>query len=253
MASPHRESTIHSICIDYRSVYPETLRKFLLAASGMHRYWDDNINDTGHAISRNRTYTQPQEGVSLTRSLLKALVGTIQHVAVSWFPVLRVGEVLLRTPGHSGRRKSRARARIISSREDSSDTYINLREELMAIRDSEDGKSHGNLRISSRSLIAAATTLNIGHTETDSMAKTGKKSNRGWWWDHFVEHPGYAAKESASMVSEMHREMKLQLQALVLSAGTVMRKQSPLKQWMTWMLHWQEAANESSAASRGKG
>jgi hypothetical protein len=33
------------------------------------------------------------------------------------------------------------------------------------------------------------------------MMKTGKKSNRGWWWDHFVVHPGYAAKESASVVS----------------------------------------------------
>jgi hypothetical protein len=33
------------------------------------------------------------------------------------------------------------------------------------------------------------------------MTKTGKKSNRGWWWDHFVVHPGYAVKESASVVS----------------------------------------------------
>ncbi|KIK97537.1 hypothetical protein PAXRUDRAFT_72544, partial [Paxillus rubicundulus Ve08.2h10] len=28
-----------------------------------------------------------------------------------------------------------------------------------------------------------------------------KRSNRGWWWDHFTEHPGYANKENASMVS----------------------------------------------------
>ncbi|KAG2116714.1 uncharacterized protein F5147DRAFT_649153 [Suillus discolor] len=63
------------------------------------------------------------------------------------------------------------------------------------------GPTASVLPISSRSLIATATTLNVGHTETDSMAKTGKKSNRGWWWDHFVEHPGYATKESASMVS----------------------------------------------------
>lgn len=33
------------------------------------------------------------------------------------------------------------------------------------------------------------------------MMKTGEKSNRGWWWDHFVVHPGYAMKESASVVS----------------------------------------------------
>ncbi|KAG1727642.1 ribonuclease H-like domain-containing protein [Suillus paluster] len=35
------------------------------------------------------------------------------------------------------------------------------------------------------------------------MAKISKrsKSNRGWWWDHFVEHPGYAVKDPASMVS----------------------------------------------------
>ncbi|KAH0828566.1 hypothetical protein J3R83DRAFT_2836 [Lanmaoa asiatica] len=32
---------------------------------------------------------------------------------------------------------------------------------------------------------------------------SGKRcsNNRGWWWDHFVEHPGYATKEPASMVS----------------------------------------------------
>ncbi|KIK74981.1 hypothetical protein PAXRUDRAFT_174208, partial [Paxillus rubicundulus Ve08.2h10] len=31
---------------------------------------------------------------------------------------------------------------------------------------------------------------------------SGKKcSNQGWWWDHFTEHPGYANKESTSMVS----------------------------------------------------
>ncbi|KIK94213.1 hypothetical protein PAXRUDRAFT_143331, partial [Paxillus rubicundulus Ve08.2h10] len=23
----------------------------------------------------------------------------------------------------------------------------------------------------------------------------------GWWWDHFIEHPGYANKEEMSMVS----------------------------------------------------
>ncbi|KAF8549193.1 hypothetical protein OG21DRAFT_1488736 [Imleria badia] len=28
-----------------------------------------------------------------------------------------------------------------------------------------------------------------------------KRSNRGWWWDHFTEHPGYANKEENSMVS----------------------------------------------------
>jgi hypothetical protein len=33
------------------------------------------------------------------------------------------------------------------------------------------------------------------------MTRASKKLNRGWWWDHFVEHPGYAAKESASLVS----------------------------------------------------
>ncbi|KAG2096972.1 uncharacterized protein F5147DRAFT_778116 [Suillus discolor] len=33
------------------------------------------------------------------------------------------------------------------------------------------------------------------------MVKIGKRSNRGWWWDHFVEHPGYAVKDPASMVS----------------------------------------------------
>jgi hypothetical protein len=33
------------------------------------------------------------------------------------------------------------------------------------------------------------------------MTKTGKKSHRGWWWDHFIVHPGYAAKESTSLVS----------------------------------------------------
>lgn len=31
--------------------------------------------------------------------------------------------------------------------------------------------------------------------------KIGKRSNQGWWWDHFVEHPGYAVKDPASMVS----------------------------------------------------
>jgi hypothetical protein len=33
------------------------------------------------------------------------------------------------------------------------------------------------------------------------MAKISKGSNRGWWWDHFVEHTGYTAKETASMFS----------------------------------------------------
>jgi hypothetical protein len=33
------------------------------------------------------------------------------------------------------------------------------------------------------------------------MTRASKRSNRGWWWDHFVEHPGYATKESASLVS----------------------------------------------------
>lgn len=35
------------------------------------------------------------------------------------------------------------------------------------------------------------------------MTRASKRSNRGWWWDHwhFIEHPGYAAKESASLVS----------------------------------------------------
>ena len=33
------------------------------------------------------------------------------------------------------------------------------------------------------------------------MAKTGKRSNRGWWWDHFVEHPGYATKDASSTTS----------------------------------------------------
>jgi hypothetical protein len=28
-----------------------------------------------------------------------------------------------------------------------------------------------------------------------------KRSNRGWWWDHSTEHPGYANKEERSMVS----------------------------------------------------
>ncbi|KAF8433040.1 hypothetical protein L210DRAFT_3650107 [Boletus edulis BED1] len=28
-----------------------------------------------------------------------------------------------------------------------------------------------------------------------------RRSNRGWWWDHFIEHPGYATKEPASMAS----------------------------------------------------
>jgi len=33
------------------------------------------------------------------------------------------------------------------------------------------------------------------------MAKTGKRSTRGWWWDHFVEHPGYATKDASSTTS----------------------------------------------------
>ncbi|KAG0692047.1 hypothetical protein DFH29DRAFT_883161 [Suillus ampliporus] len=37
----------------------------------------------------------------------------------------------------------------------------------------------------------------------NSMAKISKrsKSNRGWWWEHFVEHPGYTVKDPASTVS----------------------------------------------------
>ncbi|KAG2365588.1 hypothetical protein BDR07DRAFT_1374249 [Suillus spraguei] len=33
------------------------------------------------------------------------------------------------------------------------------------------------------------------------MAKTSKRSNRGWWWNHFVVHPVYAVKDPASMIS----------------------------------------------------
>ncbi|KAG2113923.1 uncharacterized protein F5147DRAFT_770569 [Suillus discolor] len=33
------------------------------------------------------------------------------------------------------------------------------------------------------------------------MVKIGKRSNRGWWWDHFVEHPGYARREGEDIAN----------------------------------------------------